>query len=110
MHPPRACALVAVAALGGTAIADDISTSANAEYEQRDQDGRRAALFAVEMGALLGLGAAWYWATADHQSVDWTYPSWRSKLTSFDAVRFDTNPFATNAFGHTAQSVIGYAI
>ena len=99
MHAPRALALIAIAALAGPAAADDesISTTSAAEHEQDDQDGRRAALFAVELGFVLGSSAAWYWLTADDQMVDWTYPSWRTKLTSFDAVRFDTNPFGTNA-------------
>ena len=111
MQHPRALALAVILAFTGTAVADDtISTTTAAEHEQDDQDGRRAMLFSVELGTLLGLSAGWYWLTADDQMVDWTYPSWRTKLTSFDAVRFDTNPFAVNAFGHTAQSVIGYSI
>src|SRR5262245_19230852 len=112
MRPPRACALLAVTVLGHTAAADNpiAARATAAEHEQDDQDARRATLFSVELGAVLGLSTAWYWLTPDRQMVDWTYPSWRTKLTSFDAVRFDINPFAVNVFGHTAQSVIGYSI
>jgi hypothetical protein len=53
--------------------------------------------------ALLG-GTAWYWREKDFNSRDWALrwdrASWKAKLITFDAVRFDDNHFDTNAFWH----------
>lgn len=71
-------------------------------------------LIALENTAFLGIGASWYWLQAPDQKPDWVLKwdaeSWKMKLTTLDAIRFDTNIFWTNAFGHTNQAVIGYQI
>ncbi len=71
-------------------------------------------LIALENTAFLAIGASWYWLQAPDQKPDWVLKwdteSWKMKLTTLDAIRFDTNIFWTNAFGHTNQSVIAYQI
>ncbi len=68
---------------------------------------------AVEMVGALAVGTAWYYRNLDFNSRDWDlhwdWPSWRRKLT-FDAVRFDSNDFETNAVGHSRAGTIYYQI
>jgi hypothetical protein len=64
----------------------------------------------------LGLigGTIWYWRSLDFNSADWDLkwdgPSWRKKLFSTDAMRFDTNDFITNARDHSRVGGIYYLI
>jgi hypothetical protein len=57
----------------------------------------------LETGALLGIGAFWYWRKPSSQAGDWDlkfdWSAWRRKL-ELDAVRFDSNDFLTNAIRH----------
>ena len=88
------------------------STAVDPRKEEESTDGKRYLLAAGESVLLLGGGAAWYWLNSDMQRADWDLAwdaeSWKMKLTSFDAVRFDTNPFHVNMFGHTSQAVLAY--
>lgn len=88
------------------------STAVDARKDEESTDGRRYLLVAGETALLFGGGAAWYWLNSDLQKPDWDLgwdaKSWRMKLTSFDAIRFDTNPFHINMFGHTSQAVLAY--
>ena len=88
------------------------STAVDQRKEEESTDGKRYMLAAAETAALLGLGAAWYWGTAEKQRPDWDLKwdaeSWKMKLTSLDAIRFDTNPFHVNVFGHTSQAILAY--
>src|SRR6185436_7240239 len=56
----------------------------------------------------------WYWRDLDFNTRDWDLrwdgPSWKRKLTSLDAVRFDQNLFQTNAVSHTRAGVAHYQI
>jgi hypothetical protein len=65
----------------------------------------------AEITALLAGGAVWYWWDADFNAPDWELawdrPSWKSKLITFDAVRFDENLFDTNARSHP-RAGLGY--
>jgi hypothetical protein len=58
------------------------------------------------------IGASWYWWNQDFNQVDWDlrwdWPSWHRKLVTFDAVRFDSNDFATNAGNHTFSGAAYY--
>lgn len=60
----------------------------------------------------LALSVAWYWRALEFNSVDWDlkwdWASWRRKLVTFDALRFDTNLFATNAVSHPRTYTISY--
>lgn len=54
---------------------------------------------ALEEGFLIGAGAAWYWIDRERQVADWDFPSIKERLT-FEAWRFDTNPFPINFAWH----------
>lgn len=58
----------------------------------------------LNIGILLGIGSTWYWSNASFNAVDWEYKfSWedyRKKFITFEAVKFDTNTFDTNAIMH----------
>lgn len=90
------------------------STAKDPRTGDEGSDGKRYLLVAGETALVIGLGAAWYWNDIELQRPDWVLgwdaPSWKMKLTSFDAVRFDTNAFHINAFGHTSQAVLHYNI
>jgi hypothetical protein len=66
---------------------------------------------AIELVGGFGISLAWYWRALDFNSKDWDLKwdkeSWRRKLT-FDAVRFDTNAFATNALSHPRTYTLTY--
>ncbi|HXU79904.1 MAG TPA: DUF3943 domain-containing protein [Polyangia bacterium] len=67
----------------------------------------------IEIVGGLGVSLAWYWRALDFNSQDWDLKwdaeSWRRKLT-FDAVRFDTNAFATNAISHPRTYTLSYVV
>ena len=90
------------------------STAIDERKVEESTDGKRYLLVAGETALLVGLGAAWYWNDLELQRPDWVLEwdaeSWKTKLTSFDAVRFDTNAFHINAFGHTSQAILAYHI
>ncbi len=54
----------------------------------------------IEMALALGSGTAWYWIDRDRQVADWDFPSVKQRVT-FEAWRFDNNPFDINFFWHT---------
>jgi len=121
-----ASACVIVAMMSSTALAeveeeptlspgDDKKLQSTAKDPRKGDEGsngKRYALVATETAVLMGLGAAWYWNDLELQRPDWVLKwdreSWKMKLTSFDAVRFDTNAFHINAFGHSSQAVLAY--
>src|SRR4051794_22170063 len=59
-------------------------------------------------------GTVWYWQDLEFNSPDWDlrwdWPSWRWKLLSLDAVRFDQNQFGTNAGWHPTWGTVSYHI
>lgn len=61
-------------------------------------------LAAIETALGLAGGTVWYWWDSDFNSKDWElkwdWPSWRQKIVTFEAVRFDDNKFDTNSFWH----------
>ncbi len=65
-------------------------------------------------GAVIVIPTAYYWATKSDQSVDWTLKwdtqSWKRKIITFDAVRFDTNQFYVNAVHHPLVGLAQYQI
>ncbi len=67
----------------------------------------------LESAVLLGIGAAQYWADGSTNSRDWDYEwsweTWKAKLVTFDAVRFDDNSLFLNA-GHSASSGLFYLL
>jgi hypothetical protein len=54
---------------------------------------------ALEEGAMIGGGALWYWIDRERQVADWDFPSLKERVT-FEAWRFDTNPFPINFAWH----------
>ena len=65
-------------------------------------------------GAVIAIPTIYYWSTQKSQSVDWTLQwdknSWKRKLLTFDAVRFDTNQFHVNAVRHPGIGILQYQI
>jgi hypothetical protein len=68
----------------------------------------------LETAIAFGLNVAWYWWDRDTNTPDWELEwdaaSWRRKVLTFDAVRFDTNPFSVNAGSHPAAGTVVYLI
>lgn len=92
-----------------------VTASAQAPTPPADQDGQThlgMALFELAMS--MGIPAAYYWRTSEHQAVDFElgndWASWKTKLFSTDKLRFDTNPFDVNAFHHPVAGVVDYHI
>ncbi len=54
---------------------------------------------AIELATALGVGTAWYWLDRERQVADWDFPSVKERFT-FEAWRFDNNPFDINFFWH----------
>jgi len=69
---------------------------------------------ALETVAVLAGSTVWYWANTNLNSQDWElhwdWPSWREKLFTLDAIRFDSNEFLINAQKHPIGGVIHYQI
>lgn len=84
-------------------------TRADADPDAIDDDGVHLASAAVSAGVLMAIPALYYWNTQDEQEVDWTEPSWKSKL-NLHAFRFDTNAFHVNALRHPFVGVGDYQI
>jgi hypothetical protein len=69
---------------------------------------------AWEAAVVIAIPAAYYWSTQKAQEVDWTldwdWKSWKQKIITFHAVRFDTNPFHVNAIRHPLTGAIDYQV
>jgi hypothetical protein len=110
MRAPRILAIAAtVVCLGRTAAAAD-----GLQLELGPPEPERPTLrlrTAEEILFGLTIGTLWYFRNPVFNSVDfqlhWDEESWRRKLLTFDAVRFDDNIFQTNAASH-ARSGMGY--
>ncbi len=64
---------------------------------------------ALELAAILGGGTVWYWVDRERQVADWDYPSWEQRLT-FEAWRFDNNPFGINFIWHAMSGTSFHAV
>jgi hypothetical protein len=68
----------------------------------------------IQTGIGLAAGFIWYWRNMDFNSQDWDLgwntPSWKLKLTTLQAFRFDTNDFGTNAQDHSRAGVAYYLV
>ncbi len=66
----------------------------------------------AEEVAVLAPATIFYFLTTNLQREDfelaWDWPSWRTKLTSFDAVAFDTGNWQSNTFRHPLHGVLTY--
>jgi hypothetical protein len=111
-HRRRALALAAWCALA-------IDPLAAAAEPARDLDAAYAALVArepprhlrtliEEAASILG-GTIWYWLDRERQVADWDYPSLGERLT-FEAWRFDHNPFGINFIWHPIDGAGFHAI
>lgn len=100
MPSPLPTALLSISLL--TCLTDS-ARGQTPEPAAREANYGRAAL---EMGALLGVGAGWYWINRDVNSQDWEYDTFSSRLT-LDAIRFDNNSFTTNHLMHAGAGA-GY--
>ncbi|MEK6579101.1 MAG: DUF3943 domain-containing protein, partial [Bdellovibrionota bacterium] len=69
---------------------------------------------ALEMAAILGMGFAGYWIKEEANKADWDYnwdwKSWRKKLVTGEAWKFDNNAMYMNAPGHPFAGAIYYAV
>lgn len=75
-------------------------TGGDAAYQQIvHRDSPHYLRAALEEGLALGAGTAWYWIDRERQVADWDFPSWKQRLT-FEAWRFDNNPFGINFAWH----------
>lgn len=111
-----AAILVALVALAGSAAADeapcrlhDLGCFLDAGGEEAEADDAYERVVhrdsphylraAAEEALALGAGTAWYWIDRERQVADWDYPSWKQRFT-FEAWRFDNNPFGINFAWH----------
>ncbi len=66
----------------------------------------------AEEVAVLAPATVFYFLTTNLQredfELDWDWPSWRAKLTSFDAVAFDSGNWQSNTFRHPLHGVLTY--
>jgi hypothetical protein len=66
---------------------------------------------AEELAVLLG-GTVWYWRNMEFNSQDWDLAwdqeSWKKKLITFEALRFDSNDFYTNSVSHSRAGTVYY--
>ncbi len=75
---------------------------------------RRYARATLETMGATSIGTLWYWANTDLNQVDWEltwdWPSWRRKLLTLDAIRFDSNGFVFNSIRHPMAGTVFYQI
>jgi hypothetical protein len=105
------CALAALMAMTGTAAAQ----TAEPPAPPPDEPVRRPLwlhLLLAEQVAILAPPTIYYYSTTDLQREDfelqWDWASWKTKLTSFDAVAFDTGNWTSNAFRHPLAGALHY--
>lgn len=107
---PCLAAPVAALALGipSPARADD---STDPEPGDRKNWTRTLEEYVVVNGVV---GMPWYWGNQDWSQKTWDWrwdrESWKAKLITFDAVRFDGDDFRTNAVHHTFVSGMSYFV
>gem|GEM_PF-2112555 len=62
--------------------------------------------------AVLLVGTVWYWRNMEFNSRDWDLAwdqvSWKKKLVTFEALRFDSNDFYTNSVSHSRAGTVYY--
>jgi hypothetical protein len=69
----------------------------------------------LESGLLFGLNTAWYWRPlGDQDTRDWDlrfdWASWKRKMITFDALRFDSSRMSTNVGEHPFAGAGHYQI
>jgi hypothetical protein len=81
---------------------------------QLGQRPRHVGRALLETAGVLAGGLVWYWRDLDFNNRDWDLrwdrESWKRKLITFDAVRFDQNLFQTNAVSHARAGLAYYQI
>jgi hypothetical protein len=64
-----------------------------------------------ELAVLLG-GTIWYWRNMEFNSRDWdlewSQETWKKKLITFEALRFDSNDYYTNSVSHSRAGTVYY--
>lgn len=99
-------------ALGVLLVATTIARGDDRVSDPDDETHLEMAVF--EATVALSIPAGSYWATKEHQAVDFDigtdWASWRTKLFSLDWVKFDTNPFHVNAIRHPLAGAVDYQI
>ena len=112
---PRVLALGALLALAAPTAAAAAEIDATGEERIRDPEPRKRHWIraAEEVFVINGpIGTVWYWSNANFNQADWDLrwdrESWKAKLVTFDAVRFDGDDFRTNAVHHTFVSGMSY--
>jgi len=70
--------------------------------------------FVLEASVALAIPTSWYWATEEHQQIDYSlggdWASWEIKFTSTEKIKWDTNQFHINAIRHPFAGAIDYQI
>jgi hypothetical protein len=74
----------------------------------------RIPLVIAESAAVLAVPMTYYWNTTDLQREDWEmrwdWPSWKEKLTTFDALILDTGYWEANAIRHPIAGAFSYQV
>lgn len=83
-------------------------------HRDRDSTRPRYGLMAAETVGVLIPPTIWYWSNTNLQTEDWdlhwNWTDWKTKLTSVDLVRFDTNRFAINTIRHPVGGALHYQV
>jgi hypothetical protein len=113
-------AITAALVLAGTLAADlppgaaDLSQPATLELEPPFQHKHHPWRAILETALAFGSNVLWYhWdpgLNAPDWELRWDAPSWKKKIITFEAVRFDSNHFSTNAGSHTEGGTLVYLI
>lgn len=95
----------------GTFLADDGLRSFRSTYETWTRPGRRDPKYlraALEMGAILAVGTAYYWIRPEINKQDWDFPDYQTRMQNFRPT-FDTNLHVTNNVLHPGAGSLYYA-
>jgi hypothetical protein len=84
------------------------------ESTNRERRPRHAGRAILETAGLLAGGLVWYWRDLEFNTRDWDLhwdrASWKRKLLTLDALRFDQNLFQTNAVSHSRAGLAHYQV
>jgi len=107
-------AIAAPRAAAAPALTPESLALAGGEREPAPTPQRRLALAVVESVGLMLPATIYYWSTTNLQKedweLDWDWESWRTKLTSLDALIVDTGTWESNAMRHPIVGALSYQV